>query len=88
MKTDKIPETKFKILYFKPNGKFYTDAEVSWKIQFCEGNTTIYMADACEKLRGLRDSGGPNALPGLCGEGWKGFIMIDSEDGFPCLILP
>lgn len=80
--------TKFDITYFKPSGKFYTSATVEWEITMCEGGQTVYMADACAKLRGLRDNGGPGALPGLSSDGWKGFMLIDSDKGYPCLILP
>jgi hypothetical protein len=41
-----------------------------------EENGTPYIHDAVAKLRGLRDTGGPGALPGLCGDGWDGPILI------------
>lgn len=83
----------FKIVYFKPSGKFYTSQSINWEVRVISngpGHRSPYMADAIDKLRGLRDSGGPGALPGLSKEsdGWYGPILIDCEDGFPHLILP
>ncbi len=82
----------FSLWYFKPNGKYYTETVVNWKVRCCDvapdATRLAYMSDACAKLRGLRDNGGPGALPGLSGDSWDGFILINSEEGFPCLIIP
>lgn len=70
---------KFKIIYFKENGKYYTEALVEWEVRLI-ANSEGYLAyyhDAVAKLRGLRDNDGPEALPGLCGNGWKGPILIE-----------
>ena len=84
-----LEKTKFEIVYFKLSGKYRTSAIVYWPIKFLnDEKQSVNMTNACAKLRGLRDNGGPGALPGLSGEGWDGFITIDSEKGFPCLILP
>ena len=72
----------FTIWYFKTSGKFYAEAKVIWNIRTV-GTAGPYMTDAVAKLRGLRDSGGQEALPGLSGEGWDGCIVINCEDGFP-----
>lgn len=76
----------FLITYFKPTGKYYTSAVVEWEIRTCAGMAGIpgadthhpYTQDAVAKLRGLRDTGGPGALPGLhyMSEGWDGPILI------------
>ena len=77
----------FKITYFKLTGKYYTEAEVSWDIRVCDDGFSCYMYDAVAKLRGLRDTGGQNSLPGVQSS-WEGFILIECEQGFPCLITP
>ncbi len=84
-------EFTFEIWYFKANGKFYTGVTVSWPIRDLSdtpGHLSACMNDAVAKLRGLRDTGGPNALPGLSSSGWEGFIVINCEHGCPCLIRP
>jgi hypothetical protein len=77
-------EFLFTIWYFKPNGKFYTSADVHWSVRV-SGSDGPYMADAVARLRGLRDH--ESALPGLSG-GWDGPIVINCDTGFPCLIPP
>lgn len=82
---------KFRIVYFKPSGKYYTETTEEYEIRTCGGVTNIpYMNDVVAKIRGLRDSGGQGSMPGLNSqsEGWDGLILIDCEQGFPCLILP
>lgn len=68
----------FLITYFKSTGKYYTEAAVQWEIRTVEnsGRPMAYYQDAIAKVRGLRDTGGPGALPGLSGEGWDGMILI------------
>ena len=78
--------SQFRVQYFKPSGKFYTDAVFDYECRYT--GETAYMPDAVAKIRGLRDCGGPEALPGLCGDGWSGFIHIDCDDGYPCLLTP
>jgi hypothetical protein len=77
-----------KITYFKPSGKYYTDATEKREFRSLEGGS-CYMNDVADWIRGLRrqDRAG-TPLPGLSSSGWDGFILIDSEDGFPVLILP
>ena len=78
---------EFSITYFKMGGKFYTSRKVSWEVP-TSARGGPYMPDVAAKVRGLRDTGGQAALPGLCGEGWNGFILVDCEEGHPVLILP
>lgn len=82
---------EFEIWYFKESGKFYTEAKVTWSMEniATDGQPpTPAMWHAVAKLRGLRDNGGPEALPGLCCNGWPGPIVINCEQGFPCLLMP
>lgn len=81
---------KFHLTYFKSSGKYYTDIEVDWECRTLDNQPdTPYMYDVFSKVRGLRDNGGPGALPGLSGEGWEGPILVDCEEnGVPGLILP
>lgn len=78
---------KFEIEYYKPSGKFYTNATVVWTVRTAAGGNCPYMADALAKLRALRDTGGPDSLPGLSGEGWDGPIRLTCQDGFPVMLL-
>ena len=75
------------ITYFKRSGKFYTTTTEGHEFRAIPtGN--VYMHDVAAWIRGLRDSGGPGAMPGLSGDGWDGFILLDCDQGFPVLILP
>ncbi len=78
---------EFEVVYFKLSGKFYTEAKFTAIISANEGGGP-YMPDAVAKVRGWRDTGGPEALPGLSCDGWPGYILVDCEDGYPCLITP
>lgn len=85
-----VREFLIKIQYFKETGKFYTDAQVPMLLKNVgtEESPVPYMLSAVAKIRGLRDSGGQDSLPGLSGSGWKGYILVDCEEGYPCLIIP
>lgn len=82
---------KFRLVYFKDTGKLYTEANVDWAVRYSRHDDSLpptpYMPDAFAKVRGLRDTGGQGALPGLSG-GWDGPILVDCDDGYPGLILP
>ncbi len=68
----------FQITYFKPSGKYYTGTVVAWAIEpVRENSSQAYYHDAVAKVRGLRDAGGPGALPGLSGDGWEGPILVE-----------
>jgi hypothetical protein len=81
-----------RLTYFKPSGKYYTDAEFEWEGAACGDGPepSCYMNDAVAHVRGTRDGGGQGSMPGLSehGEGWDGFILVDCDRGFPALILP
>jgi hypothetical protein len=55
----------FRISYFKDTGKFYTEEVVYWEVGCYKtnGKDTPYTPDVVAKVRGLRDCGGPGALP-------------------------
>lgn len=89
--TTKEPKKEFtiRIVYFKPSGKFYTEAKATREFRMVGNSHNVCnMSDVTAWIRGLRDAGGQEALPGLSGSGWDGPILIDSDDGFPCLIMP
>lgn len=69
----------FLITYFKPTGKYYTDAVVEWEtsvVRLGDTKTGAYLHQAVAKLQGLRDNGIAGALPGLSSVGWDGPILI------------
>jgi hypothetical protein len=81
----------FKITYFKPSGKYYTNTEIEWETTYCNDKVnTPYMYDAVTILKELRDSKLKGVLPGLGKDvvGWYGYVLIDCDPGFPVLILP
>ncbi len=80
----------FRLVYFKPSGKFYTEATVTWNVKRLLPDGGPLMQDAIAKLRGLIASGGQGCMPGLSdqADGWGGPILIDCEQGHPCLLLP
>jgi hypothetical protein len=86
--TDDKAEFLFTVWYFKPSGKFYTEASFRRVVRTCGPTRGAYMHDAVAHVRGLRDSGGQGALPGLCSGGWDGFILVNCEEGYLCLIPP
>lgn len=82
-------EFDFRLTYFKPSGKYYTDTVYRWVCANIGGEkrSTPYMNDIVAHIRGLRDGNGQSALPGLSGM-WDGFILVDHPDGVPTLIVP
>lgn len=77
---------KFTVSYFKPSGKWYTTTDYDYNVRVITGKVTIpYMADVVAHLRGLRDSQ-TGRLPGLQSGQWEGHILVDCEEGYPCLI--
>ena len=78
----------FRVVYFKPSGKFYTEAEIDLEVQVTgpEGSPTVpYMQDAVDHITGIRDGRIPGPMPGLSTI-WRGHVVIDCQEGFPCLI--
>ena len=80
----------FTITYFKPDGKYYTDAKCVMSVRSLDNNLEQlpYLFDAVARIRGWRDCGGQGALPGLEGAGWEGPILIQCGDGVPHLLMP
>lgn len=80
----------FTIEYFKETGKWYTTTNYEWDCTVIQGTREPYMNDFVAHIRGLRDSGGQGAMPGLSSKdgGWSGYIVVHHDDGFPTLILP
>ncbi len=76
----------FTIWYFKPSGKFYSEGTMELATDNCgsDQHPTAYMQDAVDHICGLRDGKG-NHMPGLSGR-WHGPILVNCEDGYPCLI--
>ena len=77
----------FRVTYFKATGKLYGAEHVKYVVATNEDGGP-YMPDVKSKVIGLRDQGGQGALPGLSGEGWGGYILVDCDEGYPALILP
>jgi hypothetical protein len=79
---------RFRVDYFKPSGKWYSDANFEREFRTCEGcegegagrseyaRTLSYIYDVVSYIRGLRDAGGQGAMPGLTGSGWEGSILV------------
>lgn len=93
----------FKVTYFRPSGKFYTEEEC-WLFpcvdagskqtvhpvdggEPCLSSPSAYMHDAVDEIERLRDTPGCK-LPGLSGNRWNGPILIECQDGFPVLVMP
>ncbi len=79
---------KFTIWYFKPSGKYAYQGEVEWEVVDC-GNehegvwySVAYMQEAVDRLRYWDE--GP--LPGISSCTWFGPVVINCEQGYPCLI--
>lgn len=77
----------FRVVYFKGSGKFYTETTMTREVR-TDGAGAPYMPDVVAYLRGLRDCDGEGSLPGLSGTWAEGFILVDCEQGYPCLIPP
>lgn len=73
-----------RLVYFKPSGKLYASAEVAR--EFSATAAGCYMNDVTAWVRRSQGAGEP--LPGLAGDRWDGPILVDCDEGFPCLILP
>lgn len=75
--------------YFKPGGKFYAEGKAEWEFEDIghEGKhyPQCYMYEVVDHVRGLRERREP--MPGLIGS-WDGFILVNCEHGYPCLIKP
>lgn len=75
------------ITYFKNTGKLYATEEVDRDFR-CNDAGNCYMPDVVAWIRGLRDNGDEGPLSGLDCYGWSGYIVVDCEYGYQCLILP
>lgn len=78
-----------KLTYFKPSGKYYTDAKFQREFRALEDGS-VNMHDVIAHVRGNRDNGGQGAMPGLSEfrDGWDGAILVDCDDGYPHLLMP
>ncbi len=78
------------LTYFRPNGAPALRWHGEWVLREDPSQPGEFpMRYALAKLRGLRDAGGPGALPGVAGEGWNGAILIESGGGLHYrLLLP
>lgn len=83
------PQAEFtiEVQYFKTSGKFYTSESYVGRYQNVSEDVTLrqcYMTEVCDDLRERNRQG---KLPGLQSGKWDGFIYVDCEEGFPCLII-
>jgi len=74
-----MAQTKVKLTYFNPSGKYYTEDSYDtkylypWEIyrevrDWAEGSLTL------------------EHMPGLASATWEGFILVQQDDGVPALI--
>ena len=68
---------KVKVNYFMENGK--------WKYSAVFESTSPAMWEVAEEFKELRSQ---KKLPGLQSGNWEGYILLDSEEGYPMLIHP
>lgn len=85
---DKLKKKEFeiKVSYFKPSGKYHI--HTTFKKEFETINCdpyTVSMQSVVEHIKGIKS---PQTLPGLITSNWDGFILVDCEQGYPCLIVP
>jgi hypothetical protein len=85
-----LKKFRFEIIYFKPNGKYYTCAFIEKEVSCLpttdpEGTLNPYMQEIVDWLRQVRDEQ-IESLPNLLGKGWNGHIFVNCEEGYPCLI--
>lgn len=78
----KVKEYLFKIYYFKPSLKFYTEHSISLPCECVNENGTggPRMWDAVKRLLEMRP------LPGITAHIWSGPIMINCEESYPILL--
>lgn len=78
---------KFTVRYFKLSGKLYTDGVFDLETNNCgdDQHPIAYMYDAVDWVRRARTD---SSLPGLQSGRWEGFMLVDCEEGYPCLVLP
>lgn len=77
---------KFDIQYFKVSGKYYgSEEDFEYELDCCgTEDPSAYMSEMCDLLRQWNKEG---KLPGLRSGTWNGPILVDCEQGYPCLIL-
>ena len=68
---------KIKVNYFMEYGKWKYPAEYE--------STRPAMWEVAEEFKQLRAE---KKLPGLASGNWDGFILLDSDEGYPMMILP
>jgi hypothetical protein len=76
---------KFDVFYFKDSGKLYISESFELDVANVApvGAPPVpYMQDAVDWLKKT------DKKPGLQSGKWDGFMMVDSEEGYPCLIVP
>lgn len=74
-----------KIIYFKASGKCYATEEYRGDFEECSPGM-CYMHDVIDWMKALRSAG--KVMSGLSGCWDEGYIMLDCEEGFPCLLIP
>lgn len=83
----KLADFEIRLTYFKPSGKWYTEATLTLRTANC-GTAThpcCYMNGVADLIRDSRDGG---FLPGLTSGRWDGPILINCDQGYPVLVLP
>lgn len=76
-----------KLTYFKQSGKYYTTGTYNSEVEPYNVGTERKIANMCGIVDEVKDKRLMNNLPGLnCGDSF--FILVDCEDGYPCLLHP
>ena len=76
----------FRITYFDAKGKFVSEVIELWEVRSARNRPN--MEDAMRKLRGLRNAGGQEGMPGGVDEGWPGVILLRCGKEKPAILLP
>jgi hypothetical protein len=78
---------EIKLTYFKQSGKYYTSGKYNTNVPPHDVGTDRAIANMyaiADEVESMRSA---NKLPGL-NHGASFFILVDCEDGFPCLLRP
>jgi len=83
---DKTAEFTINFTYFKASGTYYTGGKKKMQVRLCDDGRTPYMYEVVEKVKETRRIGA--SLPGIVSSWPEGFVLIDCDEGYPCLIVP
>ncbi len=77
---------KLQLQYFKESGKFYSEGEIETELPYNSKGQIAIMYQICSIVRQWSEE---QKLPGVVSDWLKGgFIHINCEEGYPCLLVP